>query len=586
MRNREVFKQMSVLLLMFVMIGCAVAVKKNQVVEGPRVHNLAPEFIEFWKSVESELPEIQLKKLKSEFFPKFSVFYEYKIEKWKKAGKNADEEMLKHLKEFPEMKAEFIRKTEELSKNLNDTLEIFVKSFPDLNKDFDVYVTHSFGDMDGGTRKIGDEIYFILGIDGMVKYHKGFASEVPFFHHELFHIYHGQFLPEDKVMWIALWAEGLATYASEKLNPRATLTDLMLDFPVGMVKDINKSAAYHWNDLSSKLTSRKDDDYESYFLFSSKNKKITKRAGYYLGYLIAKEIGKTKSVVDLAKMDAKEILPMLEAEMAKMNGFGFHVEQDKDDPDSSDVYVDGTIDNKPYRFRLDTGAGRTSIKSDGFTSGFKVVGTKTGAGAFAKTTDDLIIVPQIQIGSLLQSQTTVVRTPKSASNRANLLGMDFLKAFPLHFLYDSRRVEVVDVTALATKVSLLDLFMGENNHPYVDLIWEGGIKAKGVWDTGAGMTLFDSAFMKKHPKLFTKVGTSIGTDSSGTSQETPVYQVTGFTLGGKRFPATKAVVIDLSVPNSTIKTPMDFILGYNVQKKANWIFDFPNKKWAISKMLE
>ena len=58
-----------------------------------------------------------------------------------------------------------------------------------------------------------------------------------------------------------------------------------------------------------------------------------------------------------------------------------------------------------------------------------------------------------------------------------------------------------------------------------------------------------------------------------------------FVLGGKKFPATRVVGADLSVPNSTIKTPMDFILGYNILRKANWFFDFPNRKWAITKML-
>jgi hypothetical protein len=76
----------------------------------------------------------------------------------------------------------------------------------------------------------------------------------------------------------------------------------------------------------------------------------------------------------------------------------------------------------------------------------------------------------------------------------------------------------------------------------------------------------------------------LGTDSSGATQKTPLYQVKGFKLGEVQFPEFKTVVVDLSVPNSTIKIPMDFILGYNVQKQANWLFDFPKKKWAITKM--
>jgi hypothetical protein len=264
--------------------------------------------------------------------------------------------------------------------------------------------------------------------------------------------------------------------------------------------------------------------------------------------------------------------------------FKFIVVPDKNDPDSSDVFVDGTIGDKPYRFRLDTGAGRSSVGSDEFTTGFRVVGKKTGAGVFAKVHDDFIEVPQVRVGTLSQSPATVTRTPKDAHGRANLLGMDFLKNYALHFQYENNSVSII-ASGKAVSNEPLNLFMGENGHPYVDVSWDSGVQAKGVWDTGAGITLFDAEFVKKHPELFTKAGTSIGTDSSGTTQETPVYLMKGFSLGGQQFPPTRVVVIDLSVPNSTIKTPMDFILGYNVQKRANWAFDFPRKKWAITKML-
>jgi hypothetical protein len=30
---------------------------------------------------------------------------------------------------------------------------------------------------------------------------------------------------------------------------------------------------------------------------------------------------------------------------------------------------------------------------------------------------------------------------------------------------------------------------------------------------------------------------------------------------------------------------MDLILGYNTLRQANWLFDFPRRRWAISKRL-
>jgi hypothetical protein len=76
----------------------------------------------------------------------------------------------------------------------------------------------------------------------------------------------------------------------------------------------------------------------------------------------------------------------------------------------------------------------------------------------------------------------------------------------------------------------------------------------------------------------------MGTDSSGTSAETPMYEMKAFELGHHQFPSIRVAAVDLSVPNATLQTPMVFILGYNVLSKANWIFDFPHRRWAISKM--
>lgn len=117
--------------------------------------------------------------------------------------------------------------------------------------------------MDGGTRQFGDKSYFILGLDGMVKYHKGFTSEVPFFHHELFHVYHSQYLTEEMTFWVGLWGEGLATYAAERLNPQASLEELMLS--KSMVAQVNKNLGFYWQDLLSKLESKDEEGLRKVF---------------------------------------------------------------------------------------------------------------------------------------------------------------------------------------------------------------------------------------------------------------------------------------------------------------------------------
>lgn len=261
------------------------------------------------------------------------------------------------------------------------------------------------------------------------------------------------------------------------------------------------------------------------------------------------------------------------------------LEKDEDDADAGNWFVEGQIDGNQYRFMLDTGAATTSMKYDALTSKFSSSENRNSSGALAKNYDDIITVSKIDVGPLSELNVRVARAPTNADGRRNLLGMNFLKNYSLHFLFAENKVEIIKNEQSAKITGLQDLFMGERFHPYVDILWTESICAKGVWDTGAGMTCFDSKFVKKHPELFLRIGTSVGQDSSGAKAETPVYMMKGFNLGGFHFPDSKVVVIDLSVPNSTIKTPMDFILGFNILIKANWILDFPNKKWKITKML-
>jgi hypothetical protein len=161
----------------------------------------------------------------------------------------------------------------------------------------------------------------------------------------------------------------------------------------------------------------------------------------------------------------------------------------------------------------------------------------------------------------------------------NLIGMDLLKDFCLHFLFDQNRVEVE-----SADVPLLDLFLGAKFHPYVDVQF-GSVFAKVVWDTGASITIVNADFIQKNPTLFTAAGQSSGTDSTGTAMDSAMYVMGEAIIGGVAFAPHKVAAVDLSFVNTTTDVPMDLILGYSTLRQANWLFDFPRRKWAITKRL-
>ena len=144
-------------------------------------------------------------------------------------------------------------------------------------------------------------MFFIFGVDGITKYHNA-TTDLPFFHHELFHMYHAQFVNSGAHLYDAVRGEGMATYVSDVLNPTADWKGLMLDIPEGLVPECDRKIEFLVKDLLAKLNSTADVDYTTYFLMKSTDSNIPKRAAYYVGYLVAKELNKTTPLDELIKL--------------------------------------------------------------------------------------------------------------------------------------------------------------------------------------------------------------------------------------------------------------------------------------------
>lgn len=267
-----------------------------------------------------------------------------------------------------------------------------------------------------------------------------------------------------------------------------------------------------------------------------------------------------------------------------MNGFNLIIKPDEDDIDAAEVYVDGIIDGRKYRFILDTGAAKTFVQFDEYTSKFNSIQKNNSSGVFADIKDDLITVPYIKLGPISKSDFILARSSQNYSKIQNLIGMDLLKNFCLHFLFDENRVLVDSSKGINYYKNAQELILGEKFHPYIEVQFKE-LKATAVWDTGAGITVVNIKFIKKNPSFFEEIGKSKGTDSTGAKLETPMFTMQKIVIDNIEFPSHVVAGVDLSHINSTTEIPMDLILGYSTISKANWIFDFPNKKWAILKML-
>jgi hypothetical protein len=196
-----------------------------------------------------------------------------------------------------------------LQRALAETTERFAKALPDFRCDFVVHIAPTFGRMDGAGRVVGGQPALVLGPDVLASYQT--PAQLPvFLAHELFHRYHfaaagfSDDLAERDVTWRTLWAEGLATYASARLNPERPLADALL-----LPRDLAERATPLLPTLARELGAKLDDiDPPTFARFfeggdaSAKARGWPDRSGYYLGYLVAERLGQRRTLPELAHL--------------------------------------------------------------------------------------------------------------------------------------------------------------------------------------------------------------------------------------------------------------------------------------------
>lgn len=259
------------------------------------------------------------------------------------------------------------------------------------------------------------------------------------------------------------------------------------------------------------------------------------------------------------------------------------IEPDQDEPGAALPFVDGLVDGKPYRFLLDTGAARSSIIHDDYTATLSSSGKHASSGVFAPSNEDIITIARLEIGPITQQNFSLTRSPQEPGS-PTLIGMDILHDFCCHFRFDEGRVSVESDCPPDDANTFEPLRLDNRLHPYIKVNF-GTAQANAIWDTGSSITVADLNFIQRQPTFFAEAGYSTGTDATGAQVQTPMFTMSSANIGGHLFPPHRIAAVDLSRINATLETPMDLIIGYITYSQAHWMFDFPAKKWRISRWL-
>lgn len=287
--------------------------------------DLMPQFWKFWDAAEklpASEPSEQVQLLKRTLIDPYSQVYTARVLGFN-SDKPFDEQLQQRYTEWRDLIAPRVRLMRRLSTQIATDLpryeSKFRRTFPDFNYRGEVYFLCSFGGFDGATREIKGKTALLFGLDMIAFVYGEKADPQPFFHHELFHIYHSQFVTDrdDDPLYLALWREGLAEYVAKQLNPSVegiALFGLPEDMPPRAQAILPQLA----HELRTKLDSTSQDDYARFFLGKSNATELPSRSGYYVGYRVAQKIGNGHSLPDLAKMKGPELRHQIEQALRQL----------------------------------------------------------------------------------------------------------------------------------------------------------------------------------------------------------------------------------------------------------------------------
>ena len=249
--------------------------------------------------------------------------------------------------------------------------------------------------------------------------------------------------------------------------------------------------------------------------------------------------------------------------------------------DSGRFYVQGLIDGEPESFQLDSGSTYTSVAFSDFTARYPTSGSRRRTGAAgASRVDDLITIAQLRIGEREILDHPVVRYPKGSESESRV-GMDALAARRLCFDFKSgvlrfnpHASETLDhkLTRLAGGVLGMNASVGD-------------LRMEAAWDTGAELTVVDTALVQHHPDLFRFVEDVQGEDSTETRLPFRVHRAMRIMLGDHEFDEPVVLAMDLELLRRRLGN-LQLVVGFNLMRNLAWSFDVESGRWGILKTVD
>ena len=190
----------------------------------------------------------------------------------------------------------------------------FRETFPDFRCATPVYFVYSAGAFDGATRDVSGKTALMFGLDMIARLKEELP---PLVVHELFHVYQEERLgdPSKAFFWRCGRRGSRPTSAESSIRTCRSRRCAACRPSSRSRPRCRRSRARR----STLLDNEKPDEYARFF-YGGQKIEIPQRSGYYLGYRVAAEAGKTRSLQELAGLTPAQVRPIVAKELEKLAG--------------------------------------------------------------------------------------------------------------------------------------------------------------------------------------------------------------------------------------------------------------------------
>jgi hypothetical protein len=292
---------------MLLMVGMSACVSSRaQVRERPKI-DLFPQFLRLWKQKDIDSSEVRASRFVEVVVEPHRDLYDAFV------GTISIERATRYIEKV----APLVPVIQSLHGWVADDFDQKLTSFQQKLPGFElrssvVFMPNLFG-FDAGGGSVNGRDFLIFGLDTIAKIDGLHADLSVLTAHELFHGYHASFHPEwngkergkNIPLYRLVWAEGLATYASQQLNPGAT------EAAIFRSSTLVPSCEARLGSLTGLLLGELDDTEKEPFMAwmsgQSRSSGIPPRAGYYFGWRIAADLGRSRSLTELARLQDHDV---------------------------------------------------------------------------------------------------------------------------------------------------------------------------------------------------------------------------------------------------------------------------------------